>query len=120
MCLQAGDRRLKRDWIGNNLGELVPYFEYFDLVSWFMVWLRGASDLRAVLSVRTATVSAQSSFGRRTVWAGKRCPIELKFGEYVGNTYVYLSTKFGVVWICGLRAVCGLPKGTKTVISLFC
>jgi hypothetical protein len=61
--------------------------------------------LRAVLLVRNAAVSAQISFGRRTLWVGKRCPIELIFGQYAGNSYVYLSTKFCVVWICGLRAV---------------
>jgi hypothetical protein len=63
------------------------------------------SDLRAVLSGQTATVSAQSSFGRRTVWVGKRYPIELIFGQYIGNSYVYLSTKFHAVWICSLGAV---------------
>ena len=76
------------------------------MVSWFEVWVSIASDLEAIYSVRTAAVSAQSSFGRRTVWAGKRCPIDLKFGVYVGYSYVSLSTKFGADWICGLRAVC--------------
>jgi hypothetical protein len=31
------------------------------------------------------------------------CLIELKLGEYVGNTYTYLYGKFGVPWIYGLR-----------------
>jgi hypothetical protein len=91
--------------MGSKLGELVPYFEYFDPVTQFEIWVRGDSDLGAVLSVQTAAVSAQSSFGRRTVWVGKRCPIELIFGQYVGKSYVYLFTKFRAIWICGLRAV---------------
>ena len=52
-------------------GELIPYFEHFDLVTWFEDWVSGASDLRVVLSALTAAVSEQSSFGRRTVWVGK-------------------------------------------------
>jgi hypothetical protein len=31
VCLQAGDWRLKRAWIGFKTGKLVPYFEYFDI-----------------------------------------------------------------------------------------
>jgi hypothetical protein len=50
--------------IGYKLGELVPYFECFDLVSWFEIWVNGESYLRGVKSVRTAAVSAQSNFGR--------------------------------------------------------
>jgi hypothetical protein len=50
--------------IGSKLGELVPYFEYFDLVGWFEIWTSGESNLRGVKSVRTAKVSAQSSFRR--------------------------------------------------------
>jgi hypothetical protein len=76
--------------------------------------------LRVVLSGQTAAVSAQSSFGRRTVWVGNRYPIELIFGQYVGNSYVYLSTKFRAIWVCGLRAVRRLLKRTETVISLLC
>jgi hypothetical protein len=72
----------------------------------FGIWISGGSDLRVVLSVWTAAISAQSNFGRRTVWIGQRCPIELIFYQYDGNTYVYLSAKFHAVWICGLRAVC--------------
>jgi hypothetical protein len=105
VCLQAGVWRLKRAWIGSKLGELIPYFKYFDPVTQFEIWVSGGSDLRVVLSGQTATVSAQSSFGRRTVWVGNRCLIELIFGQYVGNSYVYLSTKFRAVWVCGLRAV---------------
>jgi hypothetical protein len=88
------------DWL--QLG-LVPYFEYFDPVIRFGIWVSGGSDLRAVLSVQTATVSAQSSFGRQI---GKQCTIELILSQYIGNSYVYLSTKFNVDWTCGLRAVC--------------
>lgn len=69
----------KRAWIDPKLGELVPYFEYFDLVSSFEDWVSGASDLRVVLSALTAAILEQSSFGRQTTWVGKRCPIELKF-----------------------------------------
>ena len=29
-------------------GLLVAYFEYFDLINWFEIWLGGASDLRVV------------------------------------------------------------------------
>jgi hypothetical protein len=50
--LQAGDWRLKYAWIGSKLGELFPYFEYFDPVTQFMIWVSDGSDLRAVLSVR--------------------------------------------------------------------
>ena len=50
-----------------------------------------------VLSALTAAVSEQSSFGRRTVWVGKCCPIKLKFGGEVKNSCVYLSAKFGLV-----------------------
>jgi hypothetical protein len=70
--LQAGGWRLKSSWIGSKLGDLVPYFDYFNSVTHFEIWVRGDSDLRAVLSVRTAAVLAQSSFGRRTVWVGKK------------------------------------------------
>jgi hypothetical protein len=56
--------------------------------------------------------------GRQTVWVDKWCLIELIFGQYVGNSYVYLSTKFRADWICGLRAVCWLLKRTEAVISL--
>jgi hypothetical protein len=118
VCLQDGVWRLKRAWIGSKLGELVTYFEYFIPVTQFGIWVNGGSVLRAVLSGRTAAISAQSSFGRRTVWVGKRCPIELIFGQYVGNSYVYLSTKFRAVWISGLRAVRWLLKRAETVISL--
>ena len=113
--VQAGDWRLKRAWIDPKLGELVPYFEYFGLVSWFENWVSGASDLRVVLSALTAAVSEQSSFGRRTVWVGKRCPIELKFGGDIRNSCVYLSAKIGVVWFSGLRAVCKTLEGTEAV-----
>jgi hypothetical protein len=73
--------------------------------------VRGESDLRAVKSVWTATVLAQSSFGRRTVWVGKQCPNELIFGQYVGNSYVCLSVKFGDDWICGLREFVDYRRG---------
>jgi hypothetical protein len=33
------------------------------------------------------------------------CLIELIFGQYDGNLYVYLSTKFRDIWIGGLRVV---------------
>jgi hypothetical protein len=120
VCLQACVRRLKRTWIGSKLGEIVPYFEYFDPVAQFEIWVSGGSYLRAVLSVQTVVVLAQSSFGRQTIWVGKQCPIELIFGQYVGNSYVYLSTKFRAVCICGLRAVRWLLKRIETVISLLC
>jgi hypothetical protein len=55
---------------------------------------------------------------RRIGWVGKRCPIELIFGQYVGKSYVYLSTKFRAVWICILREVRWLLKRTETVVSL--
>ena len=71
--------------------------------------------MRVVLSALTAAVSEQSSFGRRTVWVGKRCPIELKFGGDVKNPCVYLSAKFDDVWFSGLRAVCKALEGTKAV-----
>jgi hypothetical protein len=106
VCLQAGGWSLKRTWIDSKLGDLVPYFEYFDSVVQFGIWVSGASDLRAVLSVQTAAVSAQCSFGRRTIWVGKWCPIELIFSQYAGNTYVYLPNKFHAVWIYDLIAVC--------------
>jgi hypothetical protein len=51
ICLQAGVWRLKRAWIGSKLGELVPYFEYFDLVTQFGIWVSGGLDLRAVCQV---------------------------------------------------------------------
>jgi hypothetical protein len=46
-------------WFRSKLGELVPYFEYFNLVTQSMIgiWVSGGSDLRAVLLVRTAAVS---------------------------------------------------------------
>jgi hypothetical protein len=44
---------------GSKLGELVPYFEYFDPFTQFGIWVRGGSDLRAVLLVQTAAVLAQ-------------------------------------------------------------
>ena len=68
-----------------------------------------------VLSALTAAVSEQSSFGRRTVWVGKRCPIELKFEGDLRNSCVYLSAKIGVVWFSGLRAVCKILEGTEAV-----
>ena len=71
--------------------------------------------MRVVLSALTAAVSEQSSFGRGTVWVGKRCPIELKFGEDLMNSCVYLSAKFGAVWFSGLRAVCKILEGTEAV-----
>ena len=71
--------------------------------------------MRVVLSALTAAVSEQSSFGRRTVWVGKRCPIELKFGGDLRNSYVYLSAKFDYVWFSGLRAVCKTLEGTEVV-----
>jgi hypothetical protein len=58
VCLQAVDWRLRRAWIDSKLGELLPYFDYLNLVSWFEIWVSGASDLRAVLSVQIATVLA--------------------------------------------------------------
>jgi hypothetical protein len=58
VCLQAGGWRLKRAWIGSKLSELVSYFEYFDPVTKFGIWVSGGSDLRAVLSGRAAAVSA--------------------------------------------------------------
>ena len=67
------------------------------MVSWFEDWVSGASDLRVVLSALTAAVSEQSSFGRRTVWVGKRCPIELKSGVDLRKSCVYLFAKFGAV-----------------------
>jgi hypothetical protein len=67
-------------WIGSKLGDLAPYFEYFDLVSLFEIWLNGELDLRVVKLVRTTVVSAYSNFWGRMVWEGKRCPIELTFG----------------------------------------
>jgi hypothetical protein len=54
----------------------------------------GALDLVEVLLVWTAAILAHSSFGRRTISLGKRSPIELIFGQYAGNKYVYLFTKF--------------------------
>jgi hypothetical protein len=48
VCLQAIVWRLKGAWIGSKLGELVPYFDYFDLVTQFEIWVSGGSDLRAV------------------------------------------------------------------------
>jgi hypothetical protein len=48
--------------IGSKLGELVPYLEYFDLITQFRIWASRGSDLRAVLSVRPAAV-----LGDRTV-----------------------------------------------------
>jgi hypothetical protein len=33
VCLQAGGWGLKSVWIGFKLGELIPYFEYFDMVT---------------------------------------------------------------------------------------
>jgi hypothetical protein len=64
VCLQAGGWS-KYAWIGSKLGEPVLYFDYFNLVTQFGIWVRGDSDLRAVLSVQTAAVSAQISFGRQ-------------------------------------------------------
>jgi hypothetical protein len=32
-CLQASGWRLKHAWIDSTLGELVPYFEYFDPIT---------------------------------------------------------------------------------------
>jgi hypothetical protein len=96
------------------------HFLLWILRSGYIVWDLGQWRFRFESSLlgRTATVSAQSSFGRRTVWVGKRCPIELIFGQYIGNSYVYLFTKFRVIWICGLRAVHWLLKRRETVISL--
>jgi hypothetical protein len=51
VCLQAGVWRLKRAWIGSKLGELIPYFQYFDLVIQFGIWVSGGSDLKAVCQV---------------------------------------------------------------------
>jgi hypothetical protein len=34
--------------MGSKLGELTPYFEYFDPVKQFVIWVSGGSDLRAV------------------------------------------------------------------------
>jgi hypothetical protein len=51
VCLQAGVWRLKRARIGSKLGELVSYFEYFDPVTQFEIWVRGGSDLRAICQV---------------------------------------------------------------------
>ena len=78
---QVSDWRLKRAWICAKLGELVLHLEFFDLVSGFEDRLSIASDLIGVLSVRVTVVSAQSNFGRRSVWVVKRCPIEVKFGQ---------------------------------------
>ena len=47
---------------GSILGELVPYFEYFDLVSWFEISISGASDLTTALSVRTDAVLVEKQF----------------------------------------------------------
>jgi hypothetical protein len=49
--LQADVWRLKRAWIGSKFGELVPYFEYFDPVTQFGIWVSGGSDLRTVCQV---------------------------------------------------------------------
>ena len=65
VCLQASVGRFKHAWIGSKLGKLVPYLDYFDLASWFDIWVTWAS-MRAVLSVQTALISAHSNFGRRT------------------------------------------------------
>lgn len=65
-------------------------------------------------------VSEQSSFDRQTVWVGKRCPIELKFGGFVENSWIFLFAKFGAVWISGLRTVDRIPKGTEVVSTLLC
>ena len=71
--------------------------------------------MRVVLSALTAAVSEQSSFGRRTIWVGKRCLVELKFGGDLRNSCVYLSVKFGDVWFSGLRVVCKTLEGTEAV-----
>ena len=71
--------------------------------------------MRVVLSALTAAVSEQSNFGRRTVWVGKRCPIDLKFGGHLKNSCVYFYEKFGAVWFSGLREVCKTLKGTEAV-----
>jgi hypothetical protein len=41
---EAGGWRLKRVWIGFKIGELVSYFNYFDLVTQFEIWESGGSD----------------------------------------------------------------------------
>lgn len=71
------------------------------------------------VSLGTA-VSEQSSFGRRTVWVGKRCAIELKFGGIVEDSWIYLFAKFGAFWISGLRKVNRIPKGTEVMSTLLC
>jgi hypothetical protein len=45
--------------ISSKLGELVSYFEYFNLVSCFEIWTSGESNLRMPKSVWTAAISIQ-------------------------------------------------------------
>jgi hypothetical protein len=47
---QVSDWRLKRGWIGTKLGEFVPHFEHFNLISLCEDWLSRAPDLSGGLS----------------------------------------------------------------------
>ena len=66
--------------MASNFGDLIPHLGHVDALSLFEDWLSETSDLRAVLSIRFAAISEQSSFGRGIVWIVKRCPFELNFG----------------------------------------
>jgi hypothetical protein len=60
-------RRLKRDWIGTKLGEFVPHFDHFNLISLCENRLRRALDLSSSFSARVTAVTAYATFGRMSV-----------------------------------------------------
>ena len=60
------------------------------------------SDLRDILSARFAVISEQRSFGSRVVWIVKPGPFELNFGEQLGDSWIYVSTKIHPQWSASL------------------
>jgi hypothetical protein len=110
VCIR-GDWRLKRAWIDSNL---VSLFLTLSTSTWLAGLRFGSMELQIWQSGLVSLVAvSQSNFGRRTNWVGKRGLIELNFGVYIVNKYVWMSTKFDFVWICGLREVCWNRKGPK-------
>ncbi len=64
---QVSDWRLKRGWISTKLGEFVPHFKHFNLISLCEDWLSRAPDLSGGLSARVTAVTACTTVGRMLV-----------------------------------------------------
>ena len=88
--------------MASNFGDLIPHLGHIDALSLFEDWLSETSDLRDVLSIRYAIITEQSSFGSRIVWTVKPCPFKLNFGEHLGDSWIYVSTKIHAQWSTSL------------------